>query len=238
VLSDLVRELEGLSPGELRERLRERLPDLPLADRFDLLHRLGIYRHRESASGAASTLRETAAIRAELPRLFASWHVASVLDIPCGDFHWLSRVAMDVDYTGADIVSELVEANRRAYASDARRFAVLDATSDPLPRVDLVLCRDLLIHLSNRDCRRVLANVVASGSQLLLTNHFVDRADNPDILSGDFRPINLCAPPFSFPAPIWMVSEHSELGDGAFADRSMALWRISDLADRIVGKSE
>lgn len=227
----LFHDLNRYGRAELHERLRETLPELTLAERFELLHQLGVYHHPESASGAASTLRETAALREAVPRLVEEWGVESVLDIPCGDFHWLQQVPLEASYTGADIVPELVEANRRAFGSETRRFLVLDATRDPLPPVDLVLCRDLLIHLANADCRAVLANIAKSGSKLLLTNHFTDRADNPDILSGDFRPINLCRPPFDLPPPIAVVDEHSELGEGGFRDRTMGLWRVSDLID-------
>jgi SAM-dependent methyltransferase len=202
---------------------------LTLAERFELLHRLGVYHHPETFSGFASTLEETAALRAALPGLVAAHAVGSVLDIPCGDFHWLRQVTLEVDYTGADIVPELVEANQRRHGGAHRRFVVLDATRDPLPEVDLILCRDLLIHLSLADGWAALRNFHRSGSRWLLTNHFAGREENPDILSGDFRPIHLCRPPFRFPPPEAVIAERSQLAGGAFADRSMALWRLADL---------
>lgn len=232
-IDDLIRGLGGLDRTELARRLRETLPGLTMAERFELLHRLGVYHGRESVSGDASTLRETAALRRVLPLVIEEHGVASILDIPCGDFRWLQHVPLDVRYTGADIVPEIVAANRAHHASPTRQFVVLDATADRLPRADLVLCRDLLIHLSLRDCRSALANFVASGSRLLLTNHFTGRPDNPDIVSGDFRPINLCRPPFGFPAPIRAINEDSELGGGLFRDRAMGLWRLSDLAGQV-----
>lgn len=225
-----MRELSGLREAKLHQALRRVIVPLTLAERFELLHRLGVYHHPETLSGFASTLEETAALRAALPGLIAERAIASVLDIPCGDFHWLSRVDLEVDYTGADIVPELVEANRRRHGGSRRRFVVLDATRDPLPEVDLILCRDLLIHLSLADSWAALRNFHRSGSRWLLTNHFAGREDNPDILSGDFRPVHLCQPPFRFPPPETVIAERSQLAGGAFADRSMALWRLADLA--------
>ena len=70
-----------------------------------------------------------------------------------------------------------------------------------LPAADLVLCRDLLIHLSLRDVFQVLAAVVASGAGWLLTSHFAARDGNPEIESGDFRPVNLCREPFNLTEP-------------------------------------
>lgn len=231
----LTDELRALPRDLQHERLRELVPALSLAERFDLLHRLGVYHHAESLSGAASTLDETARLRAALPEWIAAHAVDSILDIPCGDFHWMQRVEFAGHYTGADIVPGIVERNRLAYASDRRHFVLLDATSDPLPAVDLVVCRDLFVHLGNRDVRAVLGNLVASGSRLLVTNHFLDRTENPDIESGDFRPINLCRAPFGLPQPMAAIREESALAEGLFRDRAMALWRLADIARALAG---
>jgi SAM-dependent methyltransferase len=228
-VSELARELAGLESSELHDRLRVEVERLSLPERFDLLHRLGIYHHPDSVSGAAATLEETAELRDALPWLVEERRVTSVLDIPCGDYYWMQYVELNVDYTGADVVPEIVEENQKRYGAHQRRFVVLDATRDPLPKVDMILCRDLLIHLSNSDCRAALDNFIASGSRFLLTSHFASRTGNPDIVSGDFRPINLCAPPFNVPQPLEVINEKSALGDGTFKDRSMALWRLADL---------
>jgi hypothetical protein len=232
----LALRLKGLPLAEIRRHLEGLGEALPLPARFELLHLLGVYHHPESVSGVGSTLRETARLREALPGLVRGEGVRSLLDIPCGDFHWMQHVALDVEdvaYTGADVVPEIVAANQALYGNDRgggrRRFVVLDATRDALPAVDLILCRDLLIHLSNEDVLAALRSFAASGSRLLLTSHFADRTDNPDIESGDFRPVNLCRAPFHLPAPLRVLSEDSELGDGAFRDRAMALWRLSEI---------
>ena len=232
-MSQLAQELAGIPQAELHDRLRIVVERLSLEERFDLLHRLGVYHHPDSVSGAAATLQETESLRAALPRLVKEHSVRSVLDIPCGDFHWMQHVAIDAEYTGADIVRELVDENSKRHGGHRRRFVVLDATRDALPTVDLILCRDLLIHLSTRDCRAALANFVASRSRLLLTSHFENRDSNPEIVSGDFRPINLCRPPFNFPPPLEVINERSALDGDAFSDRSMALWRLADIADAV-----
>lgn len=226
---DLIEQLRSLPRADQHARLREIVPSLGLQERFDLLHRLGVYHHDESVSGAASTLDETARLRAGLPQWLADHAVSSMLDIPCGDFHWMQRVEFAGQYTGADIVREIVEENQRLHGSDRRRFVVLDATKDVLPRVDLILCRDLFVHLGNQDVLSALRNMVASGSGLLVTNHFLDRQDNPDIESGDFRAINLCRPPFRLPPPEDSILEESALAGGLFRDRSMALWRLQEV---------
>ena len=232
-MSTLAQELAAVPAAELPDRLRVVVEKLSLQERFDLLHRLGIYHHPDSVSGAAATLAETESLRSALPRIVKERRITSMLDIPCGDFHWMQHVPLDAEYTGADIVPEIVAENQKHHGGSRRRFVVLDATRDTLPRVDLILCRDLLIHLSNRDAWSALRNFQASGSRFLLTSHFADRTGNTDIVSGDFRPINLRQSPFNFPPPLEVINERSALGDSTFTDRSMALWQLSDVAEVI-----
>lgn len=224
-------DLAGLPRTELEALLRAELDRLELGERFALLHELGIYHGDESLSGDASSMAETRALRAALPGLLARWEVRSILDLPCGDFHWMRHVDLGaVDYVGVDVVSELIERNRRLYGRPGRRFERLDATRDPLPEADLVLCRDLLIHLGLADIRRLLERIVAAGPRLLLASHFTECQENADIVSGDYHPVNLCAPPFSLPAPLEIIGEDSRLAEGRLRDRAMALWTSDQIA--------
>ncbi len=221
----LTRELlSRLSPEEAAARLRREVEGLSLAERFRLLHELGLY-HAESQSGEGSSLAETRALRAALPGLLARYEIESLLDLPCGDFFWMRTVDLTgIDYLGADIVPEIVAANEERFGTPGRRFRVLDAAADSLPAVDLILCRDLLIHLSLGDIARVLAGFAASGSRLLLTTHFAGCEENAEIVSGDFRPVNLCASPFGWPPPLAVIDEESRMAGGA--GRGLGLWRL------------
>jgi hypothetical protein len=95
--------------------------------------------------------------------------------------------------------------------------------------VDLVLCRDCLVHLSNAHIRDAIENLRASGSTWLLTTTFRAHDQNGDLDDGDWRPLNLERPPFGFPPPVAVVNEGCSEHDGAFADKSLGLWRIADL---------
>ena len=57
-------------------------------------------------------------------------------------FHW---EALNIHYTGLDIVAELVEKLSRDYPG--RRFQCLDLVTQVPPRADLIFCRDCLVHL-------------------------------------------------------------------------------------------
>jgi hypothetical protein len=100
--------------------------------------------------------------------------------------------------------------------------------------VDMIFCRDLLVHLSLDDGLKVIENFKNSGSKYLLTTTFTDRISNIyDIRiepgSVFWRPLNLEKPPFSFGVPIEMINEGCTEGDGHYRDKSLGLWRLSDI---------
>jgi hypothetical protein len=132
-----------------------------------------------------------------------------------------------MDYLGADIVADLVEVDNARYGGPGRRFIVADITADPLPRVDLVLCRDGMVHFCDTHVHQALANFARSGSTYLLATTYAGTKDNVDITSGWWRPVNLCRPPFNLPPPLLQLPDAAS--DDFYPEKALALWRIADL---------
>src|SRR5215467_10898176 len=104
---------------------------------------------QESRSGQGSGKARTEALRSELSRLLKDLAVQSILDLPCGDFNWMSCVDLSsIQYIGGDIVTSLVAQNNSLHAQPGRRFERIDMLSDVSPKADLILCRDSLVHFS------------------------------------------------------------------------------------------
>jgi SAM-dependent methyltransferase len=182
----------------------------------------------ESSSGPGSRLENTRSLRADLPRLLARLGVRSLLDVGCGDFNWMRETNLGVErYLGVDVVPELVLANRALYGDPQRRFLLRDVTRDRLPRADLVLCRDVLIHFPDDDLLRALGSIVASGSRYMLAGTFIEREENRPIVLGQWRPVNLRLPPLSLPAPLDELVE-TPLEHG-YDDKRLALWDLRQL---------
>lgn len=186
----------------------------------------------ESLSGLGSDLGQTASVRKHLPDLISKFGVRSFLDLPCGDFHWMQHVDLrGCDYTGADIVSSLIDENNARHTATNRRFVVLDLIQDPLPGADLLMCRDCLIHLPLAVAQEAIANIRKSGITYLLTTNYPDVRHNGDIVMGDFRAINLRMKPFSFPEPLAVIPE--DLFEGHEKNpnfvRELGLWRVNQL---------
>jgi Methyltransferase domain len=185
----------------------------------------------ESVSGPGSDLSQTAAIREALPSLLREIGARSMVDAPCGDFHWMKDVELGLDrYIGIDIVAELVDRNRQQYADSVREFRALNITQEPVPNADVIFCRDCLVHLSYSDIAEAVRNFKKSGSTYLLTTTFVGPRKNRDIVTGDWRPLNLQRPPWNFPQPVAVIDERCTLYRGQYQDKVLGLWRLSDLS--------
>lgn len=238
----LASRIPGL--GFLVESVRYRLEKLRLRRKkidevFTDIYRENAWESEASVSGSGSDLEQTRTIARELPRLFEDLGVKRVLDVPCGDFGWMSTVDLSgVHYTGADIVEELVERNRQQHGAENVHFELLNLTDDDLPQVDLIFCRDCLPHFSFSHLRRALENVCRSGSTYFLTTTFTGRAQNKDIATGQWRPLNLEAPPLSLPAPERIVVEECTEAGGAYADKSLGLWRVEALREWLADTSK
>jgi hypothetical protein len=185
----------------------------------------------ESISGSGSDLKQTKSIINSINILLKSHNITSLLDIPCGDFNWMAKVDLNnIQYTGADIVKALVDTNNTKYSYKKNLiFKKLNLIKDDLPKVDLVLTRDCLVHLSNIDIFDSLKNIKKSGSKYLLTTTFINTKVNEDISTGDWRPLNLEKRPFNFPKPLLIINENCTEQNGFFQDKSLGLWYLDDI---------
>jgi hypothetical protein len=184
----------------------------------------------DSVSGPGSDLHCTRGIVDVLPKLFNEYRVATMLDVPCGDFHWMKTVDLQkVKYIGADIVDALIRENIASYQNDRIEFQSVNLCEDHLPRVDLVFCRDCLVHLSFSHVWSAIANICRSESTYLLTTTFSNRQHNHDIATGEWRPLNLEIPPFNLPRPLVLIHEMAAEDAGQYSDKALGLWRIDDI---------
>lgn len=184
----------------------------------------------ESASGIGSSLSNTSQLRKYLPQLFQDFNISTILDIPCGDFHWMKEIEYPphIHYLGADIIDKIITENQANYGKINRLFLNMDLMYQSLPKVDLIICRDCLIHFSNENVFRAINNIKNSGSKYLLTTTFTDK-DNHDIQTTHYRPINLQREPFNFPDPMIFINEgYSSLN---YADKSLGMWSIESLPE-------
>ena len=188
-----------------------------------------IYRRRgwqcgESPSGPGSESQRCRDLLDALPQLLRDLHAGSLLDAGCGDFHWMRELELDgVQYVGVDVVPPLIADNRARYGAGQRTFMLADITRDRLPACDVVLCRQCLIHLPNRQALRALRNFRRCGMRYLLATTFPAVTHNRDIWPGGFRAVNLEAAPFHLPRPLRVIE------DSGPQPAVLGLWELAGL---------
>jgi hypothetical protein len=107
-------------------------------------------------------------------------------------------------YIGADIVDDLIKKNNACFGKEYINFIALDITQDKLPNADLMIVRDCLFHLSYIDINLFLKNFNNSNIKYLLTttypnpNKISGAFENKDIMTADYRMIDLFSQPFNF----------------------------------------
>ncbi len=190
---------------------------------------------KESASGPGSDLVQTKSIIEEIPNLIIKHNIKKITDAPCGDFFWMSNVISKVydyidSYIGIDIVDKLIAENKIKYKKDKINFFSQDLTKSNLNYSDLIICRDLFLHLSYKNIFKILENFKKSGSQFLLVSTYT-KHENYDV--NEFFPtgraLNLETAPFNFEKPLTIINENCTESNGEYSDKSLMLIRFENI---------
>lgn len=201
--------------------------------KFKTIYKTGYWKSIQesdsSFSGSGSSINATNNLRRELPKFIDNYNVKSLLDIPCGDFYWLSKLNLPIKYIGADLVSEIIIENTRKYGGENRQFERMDITKDSLPSVDFVMVRDCLVHLKNDQIISSLKNIILSESKYVGITNFEDCTDNRNPQFRDrWRPINLNLAPFNFPKPL-VILDDSYSDNKIDTYKTLSIWQVKDL---------
>ena len=205
-----------------------------LSKKFSKVYKENLFYGTVSKSGNGSDLTQTETLRSELPKLFKKLEINSILDLPCGDFYWMSKVvSKDLMYTGADVVPELILKLNSEYKGKNRNFLEINIANKKIEKYDAIFCRDLFVHLSNKDIAKSLKNIVDSESTYLFTTTFtriINNKDLPRFKRGvAWRILNLRKQPWGFPEPLYLINENCSEGQGLYSDKSIGVWKIKDL---------
>jgi len=198
-------------------------------DRFTDVFTGGRWVVGESVSGPGSDRGSGQVIHAlrVLDGVCRDYAVGSIADIPCGDFNWMGDFLDQhpgIDYVGYDIVPALIARNREVHVG--RRFEVLDITRQTPPSVDLIICKDLINHLFEKDVWAALAHMAGSGSRLILitSNAGYENEELELRTPSSSRPLNLSVSPYSLPEPL-------------YADHYLSLWSAQAIIARLAERS-
>ena len=201
-------------------------------ERFEMIYNENFWESNESSSGIGSEIKNTIEVIKAIKLIIKQYKTKSIIDIPCGDFNWMSSLDMkNIDYKGYDIVRSVIKENNKKYKKPNVNFYYSDMINSELAKGDLMFVRDCLVHFSFEDIKKSIFRIKQSKSTYLLSTSFANLKKNTDIYTGDWRPINLEKEPFNFPKPIISINEECDEMDGIYSDKCICLWEIEELPD-------
>ncbi|MFA6119090.1 MAG: class I SAM-dependent methyltransferase [Parachlamydiales bacterium] len=169
---------------------------------FTNIYKKGIWGKNENGrnySGIGSTIRNTSFYIIFMEHFIRSNNIRSVLDVGCGD--WSFSKYMDwkgISYLGVDVVKSIVIRNKKEFSQNNIKFSHIDAVNSDLPPADLMICKDVLQHLSYQDIKLFLKQITKF-KYCLITNDIdpKSQSNNSDITTGGYRPLDLTKKPFN-----------------------------------------
>lgn len=172
----------------------------------------------DTVCGWGSTMEHTSIIRMQLPELFRLFDIRSVNDAGCGDLFWAKTVfSPKANYRGFDIYER---ASWHKLQSEGWNLEVKDITKEVLPPADLVICRDVFIHLPD-DLILSALNLFKRSHKYLLSTTFTtvnndNRIKEPRL---QHSKLNLSLPPFNLGRSLYDIEED-------FLGKFTSLWEL------------
>lgn len=156
--------------------------------------------------GTGSRKAGTREIRKYLPGLLEKFGVRSVCDAGAGDLYWKVGPLKGVQYQAFDLVPRCTGVQK------------WDITKTALPACDLILCRQVLIHLDPPRVKAALALFRESAPLLLASTYDVENVFDP---ARQFNKTNLSAAPYGLGPPVSGIVDCKGL---------LALWRLNEVS--------
>lgn len=151
-------------------------------------------------------------------------NIGTVLDAGAGDWQSSSLINWSgIRYVGIDVVPDIVRQNRRLYGDENISFVLADMATDSMPPADLLIVKDVLQHWPDEMILAFLKRL-DSYRYVLLINDVVT-GSHRDIALGNYRPLDLSHPPFSFPVTEVLRFSGTERLTGKSWAKSVCLYR-------------
>lgn len=103
----------------------------------------------ESLSGPGSHISQSKESVRVIQDAIKNLNIKSILDLGCGDWNWFKQIdLMGGTYLGWDACDTMISDNNKFYGCANIKFETTDIVTTPYPNVDLIICRDVLFHMT------------------------------------------------------------------------------------------
>ncbi len=177
----------------------------------------------QSLSGPGSDADRTIEFRSLLERFLTHQNIQSVVDLGCGDWSYSRMINWGrIQYTGIDVVESVIERNQIQYAKSNISFLCADAANQNIPMAGLLIVKEVLQHLPNKDILSILAKARSYPFAIFINDisHHIRGSwkqlwrwrpmcpTNTDIGPGGYRLLALREPPFLLNATHMLTYEN------------------------------
>ena len=127
---------------------------------------------RKVASGPGSSNESSVFTKKLILETIKDYNIKSILDLGCGDWTWMSKIRnkfKDVSYEGWDASPAMVNTLIKKYGNENTKFFIKDIVTSRYPKVDLIICRDVLFHLDESLTIKIIKKIKTP--YLISTSH-------------------------------------------------------------------
>ncbi|MDA1246240.1 MAG: class I SAM-dependent methyltransferase [Cyanobacteria bacterium] len=167
-----------------------------------------------NGSGGGSSPEATQPYKIFLEGFIRQHNIKSIIDLGCGDWQFSQFLDFgSATYIGIDASNNVIAKNKKSFARPGVSFTNLPKNINELPSADLLVCKDVLMHLSTKEVKDILSIlprfkyalitndipcVSIFGRILLKLRSLFAPVVNKEIKTGDYRPLDPTKYPFNF----------------------------------------
>jgi len=163
------------------------------------IYRENIWNGTETLSGPGSNEVATRIAARDIVHVVSRFGFRTVLDAACGEGSWMPALP---GYVGIDIAPEAIEKAKARHPD--RVYLVGDVREIEMDKVDLVIMRDVIQHMTLEDGKAMLDAAFRLG-RFVLASSYIGGANTgiaeADVLRGKAYDNDLTKPPFNLPQP-------------------------------------
>jgi len=174
-----------------------------------------IYEHSYwgKGSGGGSSPEATQPYKVFLEDFIRQHEIKSVVDLGCGDWQFSQFLDFGgATYIGIDASKRVIANNQQAFSRSGVSFVNLPSDCNDIPSADLLVCKDVLMHLSTQEVQDIVS-ILPNFKYALITNdvpclsafgEIILRLRRPfwpvvnrEIKTGDYRTLDPTQRPFN-----------------------------------------
>ena len=163
-----------------------------------------------SVSGPGSNLNKGTFVKINFfKKIIKDLKIKSILDMACGDFLWMNKIIehTNIKYLGIDIVEELIKENNEKFNARNIKFKCCDIINfRTQKKFDLIIIKDLLIHLKNSDILNIIHNLKKMDFKYVALSSSTIK-QNKNVIIGQHRQVNLLIEPYNLNQPTFFFKD-------------------------------